>query len=124
MDAGALEAEPVELVRMLYRGAVDALAAARESLQQADIAGRGREAGRAAAIVVELATSLDHDAGGEISRNLSRLYDYILGLILKANLEQVDAPFAEAQQLLTTLLEAWNQCRPDSAVLEPEDAFA
>jgi flagellar protein FliS len=72
------------------------------------------------AILNELALSLDHDAGGEISRSLAEMYDYLQRLILQANFEQIDAPLAEAEQLLATMLDAWENCRV-SAEETPEE---
>ena len=57
--------------------------------------------------MIELATSLDHERGGEISQRLALLYDYIQRRLLEANLQQSDAPLAEVLGLLSTLSEAW-----------------
>jgi flagellar protein FliS len=116
MDNKIDSAEPLELVRMLYRGAIEGVTGARGYLRNGDIKSRTEKLAKSAAIVHELMMSLDHLAGGPLSQNLADLYDYVQRLILKANFEQTDAPLAEAERLLTTLLEGWENCRP---VVEP-----
>jgi flagellar protein FliS len=107
-------ADPLELTRMLYRGAVDALRGAISALAAGDVAERGRLITKSQLIVAELAAALDHDRGGELSANLAKLYDYVLHLIQNGNFEHQAAPLEEAQNLLAQLLSAWEACRPDS----------
>jgi flagellar protein FliS len=93
---------------------VEAVGSARRHLRDGDIPARGRQISKVIAILNELALSLDHEAGGEISRGLAELYDYLQRLILKANFEQIETPLVEAEQLLTTMLDAWENCRSSS----------
>jgi flagellar protein FliS len=111
-----LSAEPIKLVRMLFAGAVEAVAEARRELSEGDILGRSRAISRANLIVNELALALDPAAGGELGRNLADLYAYIQKRLLEANFKQADGPLAEAEQLLRTLLEGWEACEPAPAV--------
>jgi flagellar protein FliS len=106
-----LSSDPIQLVRRLYGGALKSIAEARTRLRAGDIPGRVREVTRAHAILAELAQSLDHTRGGELSQNLARLYDYLQRRLLEGNFRQSEAPFAEAEGLLRTLLEGWNQCQ-------------
>ena len=114
-EAEILSADPLQLVQLLYRGALDEIVRARGCLATRDIAGRTRAVNKAIRIVTELAVSLNHEQGGEISRGLVELYDYLQRLLIDANCRQVDGPLAEAQQLMTTLHEAWESCRPATA---------
>lgn len=117
-------ANPLQLVRLLYRGALEATAAARVHLAAGDIGGRSRSITKAHAILTELTRSLNHEAGGQISRNLRELYDYTQRRLLTANMEQQDAPLAEVEGLLRELQEAWNDCRLDPASeRSPVDAY-
>jgi flagellar protein FliS len=110
-EAEILSAEPLQLVQLLYRGALDEIVRARGCLAMRDIAGRSRAVNKAIRIVAELALSLNHEQGGEISRSLVELYDYTQRLLIDANCRQVDGPLAEAQKLMTTLQEAWEHYR-------------
>ncbi len=120
-EAEILSADPLELVRLLYRGAGEAIAQARKCLAGGDIAGRTRAINKAFTIVTELAFSLDHGKGTGLSRTLVELYDYIQRLLIDANSRQVDAPLAEAQTLMSTLQEAWENCGPAQPVREREE---
>ncbi|MBZ5591175.1 MAG: flagellar export chaperone FliS [Acidobacteriia bacterium] len=104
-----LSADPMELVRLLYKGAMGAVEAARLSLAAADIRGRSAAISKAFEILGELTVSLDHDRAPEVSRRLAELYDYMQRRLLAANFEQADAPLAEVLSLLETLAEVWNQ---------------
>jgi flagellar secretion chaperone FliS len=109
-EAEILSADPLELVRLLYRGAIEAIGEARQCLAAREIAGRARAINKALRIVTELAFSLDHRNGAGLSRTLVELYDYVQRLLIDANCRQVDPPLAEAGELMATLLEAWERC--------------
>ena len=117
VETEILQADPVRLVCLLYRGAVDASAKARQHLRAGQIRERSRQITRASEIINELAISINTEQGGQIGRNLVELYDYMQGLLQQANFRQSDAPLLELEKLLSTLLTAWEQCQPaaDSA---------
>ena len=114
LESRILTADPLELVRMLYRAAVDATRRSRAHLAGGRIAERSREICRAMALISELSGSLDHARGGTLSRNLVELYDYMQRRLLEANARQKAEPLAEVESLLTTLLAGWEQVRPAS----------
>jgi flagellar protein FliS len=105
-----LTANSMKLVELLYRGALDSIAAARRHLRSGDIRSRSQAITKAMSIVTELSLSLDHQAGGSLSRHLEELYGYTEHLLIQANLGQCEAPLIEAERLLSTLLEGWNAC--------------
>jgi len=102
-----LRAAPLELVQLMYRGALDRIAAARQCLRSGDIRARSQSLTKAFAIVHELSSSLNHTKGGELSKQLAALYDYVERLLLDANATQTEPPLIEAERLLSTLLDAW-----------------
>lgn len=104
-----LMADPLKLVVLLYRGALDAISSAREHLAAGNIRARSQAVTKAMNIIAELRKSLDFERGGEISINLERLYAYVFGLLAEGNARQIDAPFADAEKLLSTLLEGWEE---------------
>src|ERR1700738_5181535 len=105
-----LEANPLKLVELLYRGALDSIAAAKRYLRSGDIRSRSRAISKAMAIVTELALSLKNKDGGGLTRNLAELYGYIKKFLIQANIEQCEPPLTEAERLLATLLEGWIRC--------------
>jgi flagellar protein FliS len=120
-EAQVLSASPLELVRLLYRGAIEAIRTARQCLEARDIAGRSQAITKALQIVAELSLSLDRQKAAELSRTLGELYNYIQRLLIDANCRQVDPPLAEAQELMVTLQEAWEKCEPSRKTLPSEE---
>jgi len=100
-------ADPVKLVTILYRAAIDSIASAREHLRAGAIRERSRQISKAWRIVHELQHSLNHEQGAELSGSLAALYAYVQRRLLEANSTQTDVPLAEAHELLSTLLEGW-----------------
>jgi flagellar secretion chaperone FliS len=102
-----LSASPLGLIRLLYQGAASAVRDARRHLAAGEIRARARAISKACGILVELAASLDHTRGGDLSRRLAALYVYMHRRLNEANLQQSDAPLTEVLGLLATLSEAW-----------------
>jgi flagellar protein FliS len=107
LESRVMTADPMELVNLLYQACTQAVREARLHLAEGRIAERSRQINKACEIVIELATALDHQRGGEISQRLALLYDYIQQRLLEANMQQSDAPLADVLGLLSTLGEAW-----------------
>jgi flagellar protein FliS len=104
-----LHASPIELVRILYSAAIDAVANARACLRLGDIAARSREISKTQEIVLELSAAVDMSRSVEIGGRLLALYDYMQARLVEANSKQKDSPLAEVGNLLCTLQEAWSQ---------------
>jgi flagellar protein FliS len=111
IESRILTASPIELVAMLYDGAIAAVLDARRKLADGDIAARSRAITKACEILIELTQGLDHARGGDISLRLAQLYDYIQQRLIEANIQQKDAPLSEALKLLSTLAESWHTLR-------------
>ena len=111
LESRVLSADPLELVRILYRVAIDRIREAREHLAKGDIAARSKSISVASQALAELSTSLDLQGGGEVSRRLAQLYDYMQWRLVDANFHQTAGPLEEVLGLLTTLSEAWNSIR-------------
>lgn len=116
LETEVFSADPVKLVCMLYRGAIDAVRAARRHLQEKDIRQRSRNIMKAYGILQELSRSLDPQY--EISGNLGGLYTYMQKQLLEANGKQMEAPLEEVERLLSTLLEGWNAAVAAAPVVE------
>jgi flagellar protein FliS len=119
LEAEVLSADPVKLVRLLYRGGIEAVRNARRHLAQGAIRERSRQINKAWEILLELAVSLNREQGGEISHRLAALYSYMQERLIEANTRQADAPLQEVEALLVSLSEAWQ-----GAALSPESDAA
>jgi len=98
-------ADPLRIIILLYEGAIRFVRQAEQRFQ--DPATRGQALGRAHRIISELLTSLDHEEGGEIARNLDGLYRFALDAITRANVEMDPALLPPVVDVLTKLLEGW-----------------
>jgi flagellar protein FliS len=114
LESRILSASPLELIEILYEHAMIEIQDARQSLARGDVAARSRSISKAIAIIGELQSSLDHQAGGEIAANLGRLYRYMCARLTAGNLTQSDAPLAEVERLLGSVLVAWRAIAPIS----------
>lgn len=116
LEARVLRSDPVQLIDILYRLAIDAVEAARDAHAKGDVLSRGRYVLKAFDVLVELQNSLDFEKGGEIARNYARIYDYCQRRILAGHTTASDSCFVEVISLLGDMKEAWqavlNQCSP------------
>jgi flagellar protein FliS len=100
---------PLELVVMLYEGAVRFLAEAREAHGRRDFIARGNSLSRALAIIAELQNTLNLKDGGAIAAELDRLYSYITWRLMDVHTKQDGAALDEAHKLFSTLSDAWSE---------------
>ena len=124
LEATVLSAEPTELVRILYRTAIESVRDARAYLADGNIAARSRAISKAVTILAELGLCLKSDVEPRLAKNLNELYDYMRRRLLTGNLNQVDEPLAEVVGLLENLLEAWEKIEVQPASEQMELATA
>jgi flagellar protein FliS len=122
LESRILSASPLDLVNILYEHAILDIQQARQSLARGDVAARSRSISKAIAIIGELQSSLDYEAGGEIAANLGQLYQYMRARLTAGNLRQSNSPLAEVAGLLESLGDAWRAIATvpgGSAVADP-----
>ena len=102
-------ASPVQMVVMLYEGAVKFLNQAIEDIERKDYARKSQSVDRAVAIIQHLQGTLDFEKGGDISRELGSLYNYITSRIFAGSSQLDREALEEATKLLTILLEGWRE---------------
>lgn len=100
---------PLELVVMLYDGALRFLRDARAAIERDDAAAKRTAMSRALAILSELQSTLNMDAGGELAQQLDALYTYVNGRMLDASMKGDLAALDESARLLETLRSAWTE---------------
>ena len=113
LEHEVMSASPARLVQMLYRGALDAVGAARAHLWAGEITERSRQITRAQMILAELTASLDVEKGGDVAWNLGRLYDYMMARLAEANYRQAEEPLADVARILSELAESWEEIDPE-----------
>ncbi len=106
---GVEGASPHRLIQMLLDGALDKIAAARGHMVHGDMAEKGRHISWAISIISGLQGSLDMEQGGEISRNLDALYDYMVRRLGEAGARNDPSILDEVSRLLGEVKQAWDQ---------------
>ena len=98
-----------KLLVLLYEKMAADLLEARAAAQAGDRIRMADRLTHSQRILAELRSALDHSLGGEISRNLESLYDYLflehLEMLLDRDIVHVDNCLA----VLTPLLSAWRE---------------
>lgn len=80
-----------------------------ESIDNKDIAKKGEFIGKLQDIIIELNSSLDFEVGGEVAKELSSLYDYMLFASTQANIKIEKEPLEGCLNVLNTLYEGWSE---------------
>jgi flagellar protein FliS len=100
---------PLELVVMLYDGAIRYVNDARDAVERNDVVARTRAVSRALAIVTELQNTLRIEDGGDVARELDRLYTYLTARLLDVNVKRDRKALDEVHRLLMTVRDGWAQ---------------
>jgi flagellar secretion chaperone FliS len=100
---------PLELVVMLYDGALRFLQQTVEAMERGDLVAKRDSLSRAMAIVTELHGMLDLEQGGEVAASLDSLYTYMMERLTTANQQRDTAPVAEVMRLMSGLRDAWSE---------------
>lgn len=98
-----------QILLMLYQAAIKNCKKAMEAIDQKNIAKKGEYIGKMQDIVVELSNSLDFEVGGEVAKELSSLYDYILYASTQANIKIDKAQLEGCLRVLNTLYDGWTE---------------
>lgn len=98
-----------QILLMLYQAAIKNCKKAIEAIDENKIAAKGEYIGKLQDIVIELNNSLDFEVGGEVAKELSSLYDYIIFSSTQANIKIDAAPLEGCLNVLNTLYEGWSQ---------------
>jgi len=109
VESGVAAARPIDLVVMVYDGAIEVLGKAIAQLKANDIAAKNQSVSRAIRIIDEgLRAPLDMRAG-EVAANLAGLYDYMTRRLLQASARNDVAMIEEVRSLLLDLKSAWDE---------------
>jgi flagellar protein FliS len=99
----------VDLVVMLYQGAVKFIRLGIEAIERDDAKSAHENLVRAQDIVVELLSSLNREEGGQIASQLSGVYDYCFRRLILANVKKDVDPAREVLRIMRELGTAWQQ---------------
>lgn len=98
---------PIQLVLMLYDGAIRYTRASAEAIRSKDYDKANMNLKKAQSVIHELTASLNFDF--DVSKSLASLYEYFLHNLIQANIKK-EAKYAdEVTEHLHDLREAWRQ---------------
>lgn len=100
-------ASPVQIVSMLFDGAIRFANEAGQAIEAKDPARVGDRLNRCHAILEELASTLDRSHAPELCENLLGIYGFCMQELLKANISQDPKVTADVVKVLTPLRDAW-----------------
>lgn len=104
----AQNADPYELVQMVLKAILGKLVAAKVCIEQNNIADKGRLISECITLIGSLDESLDMEQGGEISENLSALYNFCSGHLVTANAENDTQKIDDVHSIINTIKEGWD----------------
>lgn len=107
-ESGVMNADPHELIVMLFDGAESMIRQGRMHMRDGNVAEKGRCISKAIDIINQgLLASLDREVGGEIADNLARIYEYVCVLLIRSNMKNDEQLLQEAEELLVDIGSAW-----------------
>ncbi|MFZ7131502.1 MAG: flagellar export chaperone FliS [Eubacteriales bacterium] len=98
-----------KLLIMLYDGAIKNLKLAEKYIDEKNIEKININVVKTQAILAELISTLDFNAGGEIANNLNQLYGYMYTRLIQGNIEKDKEAVIEVRTFLQDLRETWMQ---------------
>jgi len=98
---------PGRVVVMLYDGAIKFLKQAIRELEAGKFIEKGKSINRAVDIIQELNITLNMEAGGEIAKNLRRLYAFMQERLFRANMRKDTDMIRQVIKLLEELNDGW-----------------
>lgn len=96
-----------QILLMLYQAAIKNCRKAMEAIDDKNIAKKGEFIGKLQDIIMELHNSLDFEIGGEVAKELSSLYDYMIYSSTQANIKIDKQPLEGVLKVLNTLYTGW-----------------
>lgn len=108
IETGILNADPYRLIQILLESALEKLNIAKGFIERNNVHDKGVSLSLAISIVETLQASLNEQEGGEIAKNLSDLYTYILQSLIEVNLHNDLKKLDEIIQLIATIKSGWD----------------
>lgn len=102
-------ASSVQVVVLLYDGAISSMKLAQEGIVALNFHDKARFLDRALRVVGELSASLNMEEGGVVARDLQRLYEYIQFELTQANLKNEPGRLESPIRCMSEIRKAWQE---------------
>lgn len=104
-------AEPLQLIILCYDAAIRDLGEAESLHQKGSMDEAYQKIRHAQDIITELLVGLDYERGGDIARNLNRLYNFVLRQLIGINSRHDTSIYRHLIKILSQLKEAWEEIK-------------
>jgi flagellar secretion chaperone FliS len=104
-------ADPLQLIILCYDEAIIDLNNAKELHEKKEMDDAYRKIRHVQDIITELLVGLDYERGGDIARNLSRLYNFVLRQLIGINSRRDTAVYGHLVKILSELKDGWEAMR-------------
>lgn len=105
------EADPHQLVQLLYDELIHALRVVGWACEHRQFALKSDKVTRATAILFALEAGLDFELGGDVAKTLAQLYLGARRTVIQASIGVDPAPFLDVANTFEEIAEAWRTAR-------------
>ncbi len=113
-------AGPLGLVLLTYEALYKSLGRTRMAILAGDMTAEATHTGIVMEALIELSTSLNMEAGGDIARSLASLYSYMMNRVTEGLCSGSTEPVDEVMKLVQELREGWMQLSMQHNKQQPE----
>ena len=111
-SSAIMDATPHQLTALLFKAVLDNLAIAEGAISRTDVPGRCLAISKVTNIIIELKSTLRVESGGQVARELARLYDFCISELLAANSQKSIEKIRSVRAVISEISEAWIQIAP------------
>jgi flagellar secretion chaperone FliS len=108
-QASVETADRGQLIIMIYDHCIKWCGVAKEALEAGQLARKAEACHKVEAGISELMTALDMQKGGDVAKNLWRLYDFYSYHIHEGNMKNIAKNFTEVAEMMGQLRESWQK---------------
>lgn len=98
-----------KLIDMLFDGAIKRAEEAIKYIENNNVELVHKNLIRAQEIITELRTALNMEIGGDLAKNIDRIYEYIHYLLVQGNLKKNTAPIKESIEYMKVMKDTWKE---------------
>lgn len=115
----SVNTSPLQLVVMCYDGMLRFLGKTRAAIEKKDIETKVKFVNKTIAIIDELQNSLDFMRGGDVAKNLDRIYDYFNRELMKVSMHNDLDALSHVENLVRDLRASWHKIASEAPQGQP-----
>lgn len=108
-NSNILTSDPKRLIILCYEETIQSLIRAKAKYQTQEYEAKGKAVQKALDLLNHLRETLDFERGGEIAKQLDRLYGFMIAHIVKSDQRRDGTGFSQVAEMLEQLKSAWEE---------------